>query len=114
MVSGTFTIAHSAFAIRLSLHPHPMFHASASLPNEPTFLRSDSMVALFINPCRYATYLDSPPAKRPSRKKRYFQTNLTIGGIGNIGRVARAPQIVAEVGDTMAGWPTSFSRWGRR
>ena len=51
------------------------------------FYPGDSMVALLINPCRQTTYVDLTSWKRPSRKKPYFQTNLTLGVIGKIGKM---------------------------
>ena len=44
-------------------------------------------MALFINPCQYPTYVNPPLRKRPSRKKRFCETNLALGGIGNIGNL---------------------------
>ncbi len=79
-----------------------MVPQDASKANEPTFYRGDNTVALFINPCECTTYVDPPLRKRPSRRKPYFQTNLTLGGIGKIGKMhlgpSRAPELTTEIG----------------
>ena len=46
-------------------------------------------MALFINPCENLTYVDPPSRRGPSRKKRFCETNLTLGKIGQIGRRRR-------------------------
>ena len=47
-------------------------------------------MALFVNPWQCPTYVDPPLSKSPSRKKRFYETNLTLGGIGNQGKLSRA------------------------
>ena len=61
----------------------------ASKANELPFLRSDTTLALFINPCQCPTYVDPPLRKRPFRKKRFCETNLTLGKIGKMRLEAR-------------------------
>ena len=69
---------------------HPVLPPSASKENEPTFYRCDIMMALFINPCECATYDDPLLQKRPSRKKRFCETNLILGNIGKLGKFVSA------------------------
>ena len=68
-----------------------VFYSSASKPNEPTFLAGDSIMALFITPCQCTTYVNPRLRKGPFGEKAYFQTNLTLGGIGNMGRPFPGP-----------------------
>ena len=63
----------------------------ASKPNELTFYRGAKTMTLFVNPCQCPTYVDRPLREGPSREKPYFQTNLTLGEIGNMGKIALAP-----------------------
>ncbi len=58
----------------------------ASKANELPLYRGDTIMALFISPCEYTTYVDPPLRKRPSRKKRFCETNLAPGRIGEIGK----------------------------
>ena len=85
MLSWAPATRHSASEIRLSTRARPSSCSTASKANEPTFLAGDKTMALFVNPCHCPTYVDPSSPKRPSRKKRYFQTNLTLGGIGKMG-----------------------------
>ena len=77
---------HFAFKIRHSAGPHHASYSNASKANEPTFLAGDTRLSLFVNPCQYSTYVDSPLRKRPSRKKRFCETNLALGRIGKLGK----------------------------
>ena len=94
MFSLTSLIRYSPSEIRPSagaLHP---FCSSASKANEPTFYHGDNTLALFINPCEYTTYVDRTPRKSASRKKRFCETNLALGRIGELGKVPAAPFIL--------------------
>ena len=78
------------FRIRHSEGRCHMFPQGASKANELPFLRGDTMMALFVNPCQYSTYVDPPLRKGPSRKKRFCETNLTMGAIGKMGNLPLA------------------------
>ena len=82
---------HLPFEIRPSAQPRRRSLPGASKANEPTFYPGDTPMALFVNPCRYATYVDPPPSKSPSRKKRFCETNLTMEGMGKIGKLPLRP-----------------------
>ncbi len=90
MLSLASAIRHFAFEMPHSAGPRHVLYSSASKANELPFLRGDSIVALFINPCQYPTYVHPPLRKRPSREKAYFQTNLTLGGMGKMGNLPLA------------------------
>ena len=78
-----------------------LFCSSASKANEPTSYRGAKAMTLFITPCQCPTYVNSPLRKRPSRKKRYFQTNLTLGEIDKRGKVRRGtsggPELTTQI-----------------
>ena len=82
---------HFALETRPSADPRRRFRPTVSKANELPFLRSDNTVSLFIKPCECTTYVNPPLQKRPSQRKRYFQTNLTLGGIGKTGKILQTP-----------------------
>lgn len=53
------------------------------------------MMSLFTNPCEYPTYVNPLPLERPSRKKRFCKTNLGVGVMGSLGKLAPPPACVA-------------------
>ena len=100
-----------------------VFGRGVSGANEPTFYRGDKTMALFVNHWYCTTYVDRPLEKGPSQKKRYFQTNLTLGKRGNIGKMTPPLPGVVRGGRPCrrhagacrrheAGWPRLFSTWG--
>ena len=89
MLSLASAIRHLPFELRHSPAPRHVFYSSASEQNEPTFYRGDSAMALFINPCEHTTYVHSTPRKGAPRKKRFYETNLTLGEIGKMGKPYR-------------------------
>ena len=66
---------------------HRVFPPGASKQNEPTFHRSDTLLALYVTPCPTTTYADWLSESPPPPKKRYFQTNLAPGKIGEMGKL---------------------------
>ena len=84
----------------------------ASKANEPTFYRSDTLLALNVTPCPTTTYGDSPSELPPPRKKRFCETNLTLGGIDKMGKLsgAHAPTLITTVPNLPRGYSGRLSR----
>ena len=93
MFSLPSAIRHFAFKTAHSAGPRDVFYPSASKQNELPFLRGDTVMALFINPCQYPTYGDPLTGKGPTRKKPFCETNLTLGRIGNLGKMPPPPRL---------------------
>ncbi len=94
MFSSASLICYSPSENRRPARARRLSYSSGSKKNEPTFYAGDNLMALFVNPCEYPTYVDLTPRKGASRKKRFCETDLALGRIGELGKVPAAPFIL--------------------